>query len=205
MMRKDNEKHTALSIKPCEGGMVDKFARQEKVNRYGSQAVKNRGVGGCDMPSRHDGSLACTRRVEFGGQSAPQLQMPKIFRDISMNFGYQDTSSIMKESDGVVTPETETEIMMSGGKVQVNPRENLVRHLAVHLNIRNSDEWLEGISTGKIKPEVVTEYDDHIETTAQALRGVVADPGAYAEMIKQADNPAPKGEQSERPSTFQEI
>lgn len=112
----------------------------------------------------------------------PQIQMGEIFANLSRNFGYEDTSLVLKRPDGTMDPDTEVQVMMGGGMVRVNPDENLVAHLIRHQQQRPMVE--QAVAAKKVPPEVLAALDQHMVETTMAIQQIMKNPQAAAMMYK---------------------
>ncbi|KKN22450.1 hypothetical protein LCGC14_0915000 [marine sediment metagenome] len=119
----------------------------------------------------------------FGGPQDARPNIPNIMKMISTNFGFEDTSNVLIQKGGAMDPGKELEIFMAGGKVQPKPDEGLMYHFMKHLADRNSQTFLEAVESGKIRPENVTAFDEHIAQTNEMILAVMKNPAAAAEQL----------------------
>lgn len=120
---------------------------------------------------------------EFGTQDNPRPDIPNIIKMISTNFGFDDTSVVLKRPDGVLDPKKELEIFMAGGEVEVNPKEPLMKHYMRHLADLNAKAFKEAVESGKIKPDVVDKFQKHITRTKEVIDAVMGNPVEASEKI----------------------
>lgn len=98
----------------------------------------------------------------------PMATLPDIeylMRKVYEKFGWSDTSGVMKAPDGVMTPDDEIKMMISGQPVKPNPKENVFDHLAHHA----AQEQLvqQAITAGKLQPKVMLLLKAHEAATKQ--------------------------------------
>lgn len=133
-------------------------------------------------------------RMTFGDAMTPKMDLAEIMRKILGNFGWSDTSQVLKKPDGTMDPGGEMEIMLGGMAVEPNPAENLIAHLIDHTIQRNSPKLREAMAAGQVDPKVVAMLDMHIAKTAALIQMVMSDPvRAAQERMAQAAMDRPAG------------
>lgn len=115
----------------------------------------------------------------------PQIIMGEVFGNLARNFGYEDTSVVLKRPDGTMNPDVELQVMMGGGMVQVNPDENMTSHLMRHQQQRDLAE--KAVALGKAPPDLIAKLDAHIIETRKALGIILSDPRRAAAAYQARD------------------
>lgn len=126
-------------------------------------------------------------RIKVGGIEAPRANIPNVIRKLAKYHGYEDTTYVLTPPDGVIDPKTEVNMILQGGMVKVNPRENLSHHLMTHLLDRNDPKFMQAVSSGKVPPEALIVLDRHIAETRMAMAAILQNPMQFAMAMKQGD------------------
>ena len=107
---------------------------------------------------------------EYRLTKRPDLPIPNLaehYRKMLNSLGWEDTSNMLKEPDGVIKPEEELEIILSGQPVQPNPKEDLISHYTQHLGQVQVIQQL--IVAGKATPQMLLALQSHIMATKQMI------------------------------------
>jgi hypothetical protein len=147
-------------------------------------------------------------RQGAGDPTIERANVAEMFRNTLRKFGHLDTSRLLTKPDGTMNPGDEFEIMMGGGIVKVNPKEDMIGHLLEHLLQRDSPAFQQAKAAGKVTPEGAQALELHIQETMAAIGATMQNPELAAQerlnemlhmgMMKQggqgaAPAPAPMG------------
>lgn len=125
--------------------------------------------------------IAFCRQMGMNDAAVPDIE--EIERRIFQIFGWSDTSLIMKRPNGVMSPDEELKMMMSGQPVPPNPKENVVDHIANHEAQVQMLTPL--VLSGKVPEKALFLLKAHLAGTRQMAVQLVANPAPMvAEVLR---------------------
>lgn len=136
-------------------------------------------------------------RIEMQKGEWPEANVPESLRKVAQNFGWADTSNILKPADGKIAPEKKFEMIARGVIVPPTLNDDLVGTALFFSQALTSPEFAESVQTGSVPPESVLALNAHLRATLIVLDQISKNPQAVAqakeqeELQKQASLPGP--------------
>lgn len=112
-----------------------------------------------------------------------KLVIDELMKTLLESFGRQDTSKLLVVDAGVVSAEDEFTAILQGADIQPNPKENMIGHVLDHVIKRNSPDFVQGVASGQIPPEIPMKLNKHIQDTLAMIQTIVSDPDTAAQAL----------------------
>jgi len=96
----------------------------------------------------------------------------KIMADVIMSFKHGNIEDYLKNPDETEDPDDEFKYMIQGIPVEVNPKENLIKHYISHLKQQKRIE----MGAEQYPPEVVAALSEHLAMTQEVASAVLLNP-----------------------------
>lgn len=137
--------------------------------------------------------------TQFPPGSKPLAQLDVIFGDTLKPFGYNDTSQVLKNPDGSMTPEQKLQAMLQGQPVSITPNEDLVACYAYLAAQLVNPKLAQAAETGQAPPDIFIRIQTHVKMLGDAIMMALKNPQMVTNAKAAAmpgQRPAPGGPDS---------